>query len=112
MLGVWRRGRVVRGLMQDRFTYSTQRRNQLMLYVDEGFEVPRSIFLEDSTGAEVEFILLDASSLVCDAVIETDPKSGKQKMGKPCGNFDCHRREFGRCQCGRHPAPKFSRQKD
>lgn len=98
--------------MQDRFTYSTQRRNSLMLYVDPGFEAPRSIMMVDAEGREHEFILLDASSLECHAITEYDKKTGKARAGKECGNFDCHRAQYGRCQCGRHPNPTFTRQKD
>lgn len=91
--------------MQDRFTYSTQHRVPLIVYVEEGVEPPDSITATQG-GKQVEFIRLSDASLVCERV---DTRVNAQGVIVPvpgeCGSFDCHRKQPGECQCGRHVAP-------
>jgi len=91
--------------MQDRFTYSTQHRVPLILYVQEGFEPPDNITATQD-GKQVEFIRLSDASLVCERV-ETRINAQGAIVPVPgeFGSFDCHRKEPGNCQCGRHQAP-------
>jgi hypothetical protein len=91
--------------MQDRYTYSTQQRVPLIVYVETGYEPPDTITATHD-GKQVEFIRLSDASLVCEKV-ETRINSQGVIVPVPgeCGTFDCHRKEPGNCQCGRHPSP-------
>lgn len=67
----------------------------IALYVPAEFLVPEQIVLGDrETRDAVTFYRLSDRYLTC------DPVGGVK--GK-CGSFECHRRELGKCQCGRHP---------
>jgi hypothetical protein len=91
--------------MQDRYTYSTQHRVPLIVYIEAGYEPPDSIN-GTHDGKPVEFIRLSDASLVCERV---DSRINAQGVVVPvpgeCGEYDCHRKEPGKCQCGRHASP-------
>ena len=95
--------------MQERYTYSTQRRQALMLYVDPGFTPPDSITLENDDGLPVDFIRISDLSLECDEIRPQLDTKGKPYGGGPCRSYDCHRAQLGKCQCGRHPQPTYKR---
>ena len=91
--------------MQDRFTYSTQQRNALVIYADKGFDPPDAITATHD-GRPVEFIRLSDMSLVCErADSRVNARGETVAVTGECGSFDCHRRQLGDCQCGRHVSP-------
>lgn len=96
--------------MDDRFTYSSGERVTLTVYVAPGYQPPDILAL-DKQGEDVVFYRLSDMSLECRPVqTMTNSHGVLVPLAGECGSFDCHRRELGKCQCGRHEAPvRFSR---
>jgi hypothetical protein len=81
--------------MDTGYTYSESSGATIALYVPPEFLVPERIVLGDKeTRDAVTFYRLSDRDLTCDPVPGVKGK---------CGSFECHRRELGKCQCGRHP---------
>lgn len=81
--------------MDTAYTYGESTGAQVALYVPPAFQVPEQLVLGDrATGDAVTFYRLSDRDLACDPVHGVKGK---------CASFECHRRELGKCQCGRHP---------
>ena len=97
--------------MDDRFTYSTQDRVGLMVYVAPGYDPPDLLTLTGPDGKPVEFMRLSDMSLECGSVrSRTGPRGESILVTGECNSYDCHRRVLGECQCKRHESPvRFER---
>jgi hypothetical protein len=81
--------------MDTSYTFAESSGAQIAVYAPPAFQVPEHIVLGDrETGDAVTFYRLSDRPLTC------DPVPGVKGR---CGSFECHRRELGKCQCGRHP---------
>lgn len=77
------------------YTYGESTGVRIALYAPPAFQVPEQVVLGDrETGDAVTFYRLSDRDLTCGVVHGVKGK---------CMSFECHRRELGKCQCGRHP---------
>lgn len=79
--------------MQTGHTYCSQTWQKVDIYVPENFGPPDEITLVDPEGEDMLFFRLSDRALECDDVIGVTGH---------CDNYECHRRELGQCDCGRH----------
>ncbi len=81
--------------MHTGYTYGDGTGATVALYAPPTLLVPEQLVLGDRETREgVTFYRLSDRDLTCDPVAGVKGK---------CGSFECHRRELGKCQCGRHP---------
>jgi len=78
--------------MDQGHTYSSKGLVQANVYAPEGFTPPPTFTL-DWDGKPITFFRLSDETLTCGTVYG---------IKGACTNFECHRRELGECQCGRH----------
>jgi hypothetical protein len=85
--------------------YASRHRHQVCIYLPEGSTAPLTFEVEHvDLGEPVPFYLLRAESLDCRETFVDDVKGRPVSAGR-CKTYDCHRRELGKCQCGRHDEP-------
>lgn len=64
------------------------------LYASPSLEVPDTLTLRTQAGDVVRFDRASDRELTCEPVHGTPGQ---------CGAHECHRKQVGKCQCGRHP---------
>lgn len=85
--------------MDERFTYLLMRDQKpledirVTVWAPAGVAPARTLLMTFE-GLPADAVLLDPRALTC------SPVAG---VKGECGSAECHRRELGVCQCGRHP---------
>ncbi len=74
--------------------YATSDLRKVSLYVPPGWQVPAQLELVDADGRPVSLRRI-SDGLWCG--------TAPGEKGAGCRSRDCHTRELGACQCGRHP---------
>ncbi len=80
--------------MDERFTYVTPDKTRVTVWAPPGV-VPDAKLPFSIGKRKILAVRLDSRSLDCERV---------NGVTGECGSAECHRRELGKCQCGRHPA--------
>lgn len=75
--------------------------DRVVIYAPPEYRVSKRLELRIGD-TPVTFWLITGRELTCEPAVVIDPNSGKASTVK-CGNWECHRRELGVCQCGLHP---------
>jgi hypothetical protein len=85
------------------YTFATATTDRIMVYAPPGYEPPDTIVMSEF-GVPVTAHRLSDRSLECrDAPTYVDRHGNIKPCPGHCTDENCHRRELGKCQCGRHP---------
>ncbi|OOB90314.1 hypothetical protein [Rathayibacter sp. VKM Ac-2630] len=82
--------------MHTGFTYALPDDQTVSLYLPPGI-VPPSYIPVQRLGQVEQALRISDRDLTCENA------AGDKHGARGCTDTDCHRRELGKCQCGRHP---------